>query len=79
MADAGFEAFRIQTVRTMFPEESIAPFTGSDDPYDPECSEPYFGIYGVANGELEHTCDRESLAEAIALVEKLAPGIRFED
>lgn len=78
VAEAGFESFRIQTVRTMFPDESVAPFTASDDPYDPDYSEPCFGIYGVADGELEHICDRESLAEAFELVKKLAPGIRFD-
>lgn len=78
VADAGFESFRVQTVRTMFPDESVAPFTASDDPYDPDYSEPFFGIYGIADGELEHICDRESLTEAIALVEKLAPGINLD-
>ena len=79
VADAGFESFRIQTVRTMFPDESVVPFTVSDDPYDPDYSEPYFGIYGIAGGELEHICDRESLVEALELVKKLAPGIRSDD
>lgn len=71
----GFEAYRIQTVRTSTSEDFIAPFTKSDDPYDPDFSPPYFGVYGLSDGELEHIADRETLVEAISLVKKFAPEV----
>jgi hypothetical protein len=73
--NGGFKAFRIQTVRTILSDECVEPFTPEDDPYDPDYSEPYFGIYGLCYDEYEHICDRKDLADAVALVEKLAPGI----
>lgn len=75
VAGSAFKTFRIQTVRDL-PEEALAvPFTCSDDPFDEDLGERYFGIYGIDHdGFVEHISDRESYGLARELVLKLAPG-----
>lgn len=78
ISSSPFREFRIQTVRTCAEENAIAPFTVCDEPFDEEFGPPYFAIYGIeADGSLEHVADRGTYAEAIDLVQKLAPGIQF--
>lgn len=78
ISGSGFQEFRIQTVRTSHEDDTIAPFTASDEPFDIEFGPLYFGVYGVhADGSSEHIADRSTYADAIALVQKLAPGIQF--
>jgi hypothetical protein len=75
---AGFREFRIQTVRDSIEENMTVPFVASDEPFDDEFGNPYFGVYGVdASGELEHIADRQTYAEARELAQKLAPEIPF--
>lgn len=74
-AASAFKAFRIQTVRGFLSEPLVIPYKDSDDPFDENLGERYFGIYGVGvDGLLEHIADRESFALARELVLKLAPG-----
>lgn len=71
---SAFKAFRIQTVRDLLAEPQIAPYTESDDPFDENMGDRYFGIYGVdEEGFLEHIADRGSYALARELVLNLAP------
>lgn len=73
-----FRQFRIQTVRSSMEDNEVLPFTVSDEPFDPELGQPYFGIYGVrAEGLVEHIADRSTYGEAVTLVSKLAPGVDF--
>ena len=77
-AGAGFKAFRIQTIRELNDDGEIVPFTADDEPFDGEFGPPYYGLYGVdQTGDLEHIADRADYLEAVALAEKLAPGIGF--
>lgn len=72
---SAFKAFRIQTVRDLLAESQIVPFTDSDDPFDENLGERYFGIYGVdEEGFLEHIADRGSYVLARELVLNLAPA-----
>jgi hypothetical protein len=74
-----FRKFRIQTVRDENEEDGgNVPYTIGDEPFDENFGEPYFGLYGVyEDGILEHIADRQNYTEALALAEKLAPGIEF--
>jgi len=73
-----FREFRIQTVRLTGDLESVEPFVTGDDPYDNQFGEPYYGVYGVGkDGLMEHIADRNTYAEAVDLVRKLAPDIEF--
>lgn len=72
---SAFKAFRIQTVRDLLAEPQIVPYTGSDDPFDENLGERYFGIYGVdEEGFLEHIADRDSYVLAREFVLNLAPA-----
>lgn len=78
LGDAGFQKFRIQTVRDSLDDVSIEPFTIDDDPFDEGWDAPYFAFYGVnRDGSLEHVADRTNYSDAVELAGKLAPGIRF--
>ncbi len=73
---SSFREYRIQTVRTCLKDGEVAPFTAEDEPLDEEFGSPYFGLYGVAeNGLLEHIADRSTYSDALALAQKLAPGV----
>lgn len=75
-----FVEFRIQTVRDMREENAIEPFVKGDDPFDPRYSPPYFGLYGVgSDGLLEHISDRDTYADAVALVRNILPYVRFPE
>lgn len=75
VAGSAFEAFRIQTVRDLLAEPLVVPYTDSDDPFDENLGERYFGIYGIdADGFLEYITDRCSYEEAREFVLKLVPG-----
>lgn len=79
VAGSEFCSFRIQTLRES-KEGSIAPFTPMDDPFEADAGPPFFGLYGVcAAGFLEHISDSRTYSDAVRLVRKLAPGIRFPD
>jgi hypothetical protein len=76
--ESAFCEFRIQTVREELADHDCAPFTAADDPFDPDFGPPYYGLYGVGEDGLpEHIADRQTYAEALALAQKLAPGIIF--
>jgi hypothetical protein len=78
IADSGFMAFRIQTVRRCNETEDTVPFTPADDPFDENFGDPIFGFYGVGpSRELEHIADRRTYEEAVELARKIAPEIRF--
>ncbi len=71
-----FRAFRIQTMRNLLGDDFTEAFTASDDPFDENYDEPFFGIYGLdANDHVEHIADRRTYAEALSLLQKLAPEI----
>ena len=71
---SAFKAFRIQTVRDLLAEPQIVPYTESDDPFDENLGDRYFGIYGVdEEGFLEHIANRCSYVLARELVLNLAP------
>jgi hypothetical protein len=73
--ESPFRQFRIQTVRNHLEDHWVEPYTADDEQFDPEYSEPYFGLYGVEEeGRLEHIADRANYGDAVSLVEKLAPG-----
>jgi hypothetical protein len=73
-----FRAFRIQTVRQVTGTNSNEPFTADDDPFDERFEPPEFALYGIdVDGLLEHIADRPSFADALDLVGKIAPGVRF--
>lgn len=74
-----FRSFRIQTVRDLPEDEITEPFTLDDEPFDENFGAPYFALYGCdEDGLLEHIADRRTYAEAVSLVQKLAPGIAFD-
>ena len=78
LSGSPFREFRIQTVRTTAEGDAILPFCLDDEPFDEDCGPPYFGIYGItSDGTLEHIADRVTYLDAIDLLEKLVPGIRF--
>lgn len=75
---SAFREFRIQTIRVSGDLESVEPFVVGDHPYDDNYGEPHFGVYGVdKDGSLEHIADRDTYADAVALVKKLAPNVCF--
>ena len=75
---SSYREFRIQTVRNTLDNSGIVPFTVCDDPFQEGFSQPYFGIYGIeGDGSLEHIADRRTYSEAVALIQKLAPGVQF--
>ena len=52
--------------------------TPRDEPDDDEFGAVFFGLYGLeVDGVAEHIADRDSYAQALALAEKLAPGVGF--
>jgi hypothetical protein len=74
-----FTGFYIRTMREANDGSGIYPFTEDDDPSDPDFGIPFYGIYGVASsGMSEHIADRKTRSQAIAMVEKLIPGVHFE-
>ena len=78
VAGSPFREFRIQTVRDSLEDGDVVSFTSADDPFDDEFGPRYFGIYGIgADGLPEHIADRSTYSEALALAQKLAPGIEF--
>jgi hypothetical protein len=78
VASAGFREFRIQTIRDSIEDDDCSPFSCDDEPFDPEFSTPYFGLYGVgADGLLEHIADRRTYREIFNLAQKIAPGVDF--
>ena len=78
VAGSLFREFRIQTVRDSLEDGDVVAFTSTDDPFDEEFGPRYFGIYGIgADGLPEHIADRSNYSEALALAQKLAPGIEF--
>lgn len=75
---AGFQKFRIQTIRDSLHEDCTETFTPDDDPFDEEWGTPYFRLYGVeTDGSLEHIANRVTYASVVKLAGKLAPGIDF--
>ena len=79
IGESEFQTFRIQTVRECN-DGNVEPFTPSDDPFDERFGQPFFGLYGVCyDGLLEHISDLDTYPDAVSLVRKLAPGIRFPD
>lgn len=80
VAGSDFKSFRIQTVRDWLAEVQVFPFTETDEPFDENMGERYFGIYGVhEDGSMEHISDRRSYAQARELVLKLSPGAACAD
>jgi hypothetical protein len=78
VSGSSFSAFKIQTVRNSLEDDTVVPFVPDDEPFDDEFGKPYFGLYGATDdGKLEHIADRKTYAEALKLVQKLAPGIAF--
>jgi hypothetical protein len=78
LANSGFREFRIQTVRTELAHDDCVPFTAADDPFDAAFGPPYFALYGLGADRLpEHIADRPTYAEALALAQRLAPGLNF--
>jgi hypothetical protein len=79
-ADSPFKQFRIQSVRNEIEGENISPYTWDDEPFDANFDAPYFALYGVGeDGLLEHIADRKTCAEAVNLVRKIAPGVKFHE
>jgi hypothetical protein len=80
IADSPFKKFRIQTVRNAVEDNFTAPYTYSEEPFDPEYGPPYFSLYGIGeDGLLEHIADRPTYTDAVNLAQKLAPGIQFSE
>lgn len=78
VSGSDFVEYRIQTVRSSTDLETVEPYQIDDSPYDDNYGDPYFGVYGVdQEGLLEHISDRETYADAVSLVRKLAPGAAF--
>lgn len=44
IAQAGFRAFRIQTIRNSIEDGCVVPFVADDDPFDEELGKQYFGL-----------------------------------
>lgn len=75
---AGFQKFRIQTMRDSFEDDEPAPYVTGDDPFDQDYGGLYFALFGIgSDGVLEHLADRRSYAEMLSLAQKLAPAIAF--
>jgi hypothetical protein len=73
---AGFQKFRIQSVRNLIEEDSIIPYTCDDDPTDESFGSPYLALYGIdEHGLLEHIADQTNFSDAVSLLRKLAPGV----
>ena len=78
VVQAGFQAFRIQTIRNSIEDNYAVPFVVDDDPFDEEFGKHYFSFYGLGeDGKPEHIADRTTYAEVLNLAQKLAPGIGF--
>jgi hypothetical protein len=78
IAGSDFQELRIQTVRESLEGHGIEALYPDSDPFDPDWSKPFFGLYGVdAEGLCEHIADRSSYAFARELAENLAPGIQL--
>lgn len=77
-AESTFRRYQIRTVWRHHEDQDISQFTPSDDPEDERYGPVFFGLYGIeADGTAEHIADRDSYAQARALIVKLAPGINF--
>ncbi len=78
VTESAFREFRIQTVRDSIEGGDTIPYLADDEPFDEKFGQPYFGLYGVADGgTLEHIADRKSYSEALSLAQKIAPGAVF--
>jgi hypothetical protein len=78
VAGAGFQKYRIQTLRDTLEENEPTPFVAGDDPFDQNYGSFYFSLYGVeTTGKLEHIADRKNYEEILKLAQKIAPGIAF--
>jgi hypothetical protein len=77
--EATFSRLYIRTMREACDGSGIYPFTEGDDPCDPDFGVPFYGVYGVdSSGMSEHIVDRSTHSDAVAIVEKLIPGIHFK-
>jgi hypothetical protein len=73
-----FRHFQIRTVRRHNQDNVISQYTPNDEPDDDDFGVVFFGLYGLEeDGVAEHIADRDSYAQALALAEKLAPGVGF--
>lgn len=80
IAGSGFKKLQIRSVWESHSDDDgeVMKMTYEDDPYDEEFTSPRYGLYGVqGDGLCEHIADRSSYLEAVALAEKLAPGVQF--
>jgi hypothetical protein len=76
---ATFTGLYIRTMREAKDGSGVYPFTEKDEPFDPNFGVPFYGIYGIdSSGMSEHITDRSTRSDAIAIVEKLLPGIHFK-
>jgi len=77
---AGFQKFRIQTMRDSFEDDEPALYVAGDDPFDQDFGGLYFALSGIGpDGVQEHLADRRSYDEMLSLAQKLAPAITFPD
>jgi hypothetical protein len=75
---AGFQKFRIQTIRDSLEDNAPTPYVAGDDPFDEDFGTLYFSFYGVdSSGLLEHIADRRSYQEILSLAQNLMPAIDF--
>ena len=77
---SAFYEFCIRAIHYHVEDEEPMPLKVGDEPWDPEWTDPVFAIYGVqADGIEMHITDFSRYRDAVALVEKLSPGIRFPE
>lgn len=77
---SGFKELQIRSVWEPHSDDDgeVMKMTCDDDPYDEEFTGPRYGLYGIqADGLPEHIADRSTYSEAVALAERLAPGVQF--
>ena len=75
---SAFHEFCIRAIRYHVEDEEPMPLMAGDKPWDPEWTDPVFAIYGVqADGIEMHITDLPQYRDAVVLLGKLSPGIRF--
>lgn len=75
---SAFDRYRISSHRTKADSAEVVPFGTDDDPFDEEFSRPFYRLCGVSTGDVsEPISDRDTYAEVLALVRRIAPGVDF--
>lgn len=76
--ESPFRRFLIQTTRHRDNDEDVERFVEGDDPYDADCTAPWFALYGEwEDKKQEHILDRTTYESLRRVVLNLVPQIEL--